>query len=361
MSVPRSWVRLDALRHNFQKLRETAGEANVVAVVKADAYGHGLLPVARSLPDADAFAVARFADAMTLAEADLGRPIVLFGGVYRREELKRILDRGIQPAVHCRAQLELLESAPRGNAVVWLKVDTGMGRLGFEPGECDEVLQRLRAARAVGEVRLMTHLANADDRSATGTLEQVERFRSLLDGFDGDISVANSAGLLGWTDAVRCGVEARRSWMRCGLALYGASPFARITGRELGLRSVMQFGSALISVKRVRAGDRVGYGGVWQARQDTVIGIIAAGYGDGYSRYLPSGAPVLVNGRRVPLAGRVSMDFSTVDLGPDAEDVAGDPVTLWGDELPVEEVAAAARTIPYTLLCGVTAERRIVP
>lgn len=355
--LPHARIRLKALRNNFEKLREKAGGAKILAVVKANAYGHGLLTVARSLPEADAFAVARLGDALALADADLGRPVVLFGGVQRHAELERVLARGIQPVVHCRSQLELLEGAPPGKAVVWLKVDTGMRRLGFEPAECADVLRRARAARAVGEIRLMTHLANADDRRDARTLEQLGQFRLLLDSFDGDISVANSSGLLGWTEAVGCGVAAARSWMRCGLALYGVSPFAGTIGRDSGLLPVMQFESELISVKAVSAGERVGYRGTWQAREDTVIGTIAVGYGDGYSRFLPSGAPVLVNDRRVALAGLVSMDFAAVDLGPAAGDEIGDPVILWGDELPVEEVAASAGTIPYTLLCGVSAAR----
>lgn len=361
MSAPRARVRLAALRHNLEKLREAARGARVIAVVKANAYGHGLLPAAASLRDADAFAVARLNDAMMLADAEPGRPIVLFGGVYRRDDLERVLARGIQPVVHCPAQLELLESSGAGSAAVWLKVDTGMQRLGFAPSECRDALRRLRACRSVGELKLMTHLANADDRRDARTSEQLDVFRELLDGFDGEVSIANSAGLLGWPDSIACGIDPRRAWVRGGLALYGVSPFPATTGAEFGLLPVMQFESELISVKGVKAGDRVGYGGRWTARKDTVIGIVTAGYGDGYSRFLPSGAPVLVNGRRVPLAGRISMDLAAVDLGPNSGEAIGDPVILWGDGLPVEEVAGSAGTVPYTLLCGVRAEPVIVP
>ncbi len=361
MSAPRALVRLEALRNNFAKLREAASGARMVAVVKADAYGHGMLPVAGALPDADAYGVARLHDALGLAEALPGKPIVLFGGVYRREDLAAALAHGVQPVIHCRDQLELVESAPAGEAVVWVEVDTGMRRLGFEPAECPQVLARVRAARAVREVRLMTHLANADDRRDRRTSEQLGRFRDLLDGFDGEISVANSPGLLGWTVAAACGCEPARTWVRCGLALYGVAPFPGTQARDFGLRPVMQFETELVGLKRVRAGNRVGYGGTWQASRDTVLGIVAAGYGDGYTRFLPSGAPVVINGRRVPLAGRVSMDFAAVDLGPDAPDAIGDRVVLGGDELPVEEVAEHAGTVPYTLMCGVRAPRLVVP
>jgi alanine racemase len=351
---PRARIRLDALQNNFDRLREAAGGAKVIAVVKANGYGHGLLTVARNLPEADAFAVARLADALTLADAGLGRPVLLFGGVYSAAQLSDAVEKGIELVVHCRPQLELLEAAAPGRAVVWLKVDTGMNRLGFGLPECESAIRRLRNCKAAGEVRLMTHLANADDRRDGHTGRQLAAFRSVLRGFDGEFSIANSAGLLGWPDSISAGAEPSRSWVRCGIALYGISPFAGTSGADFGLRPVMHLESSLIGVKAVGAGDRVGYGGTWHAPRDTMIGIVGVGYGDGYSRFLPSGTPVVVNGRRVSLAGRVSMDLAAVDLGPGAADQIGNPVTLWGDGLPVEEVAESAGTIPYTLVCGVT-------
>lgn len=353
MTAPRVRIRVDALQENYERLRAAAGGARVIAVVKANAYGHGLLTVARNLPEADAFAVARLSDALALAEAGIRQRIVLLGGVYNASELDAAVDKGFELVVHCQPQLELLEAASPGRAVVWLEVDTGMHRLGLDPAECAAAVTRLKSCGAVSEVRLMTHLACADDRRDARTDEQVARFRSLLDTFDGPISIANSPGVLGWTDSICAGVDPGRSSVRCGIALYGVSPFAGTTGADFGLRPVMQFESAVIAVKPLRAGDAVGYGAAWQARNDTVIGIIAAGYGDGYTRHLPSGTPVLVNGRRAALAGRVSMDLAAVDLGPGAAERVGDRVTLWGDGLPVEEVAAAAGTIPYTLVCGV--------
>jgi alanine racemase len=352
--APRARIRVDALQDNYERLCAAAGGAEVVAVIKANAYGHGLLTVAEALPQAHAFAVARLADALALAEAGIRRPIVLLGGVYSASELEAAVEHGIELVVHCRPQLELLEAAARGRAVVWLEVDTGMRRLGLEPEECEAAVARLRQCKAVGEVRLMTHLACADDRRDARTDEQVARFRSLLRAFDGRISVANSPGVLGWPGSICAGADPDRSSVRCGIALYGISPFPGTTGAEFGLRPVMQFETGLIAVKQLRAGEHVGYGATWRARNATVIGIIAAGYGDGYTRSLPSGTPVLVNGRRATLAGRVSMDMAAVDLGPGAAERVGDRVTLWGDGLPVEEVAASAGTIPYTLVCGVS-------
>ncbi|HEX2138866.1 MAG TPA: alanine racemase [Woeseiaceae bacterium] len=354
MTAPRALIRVEALRENYERLCTAAGGAKVIAVVKANAYGHGLLTVARNLPEAHAFAVARLADAIALSRAGIRQPILLLGGVYSASDLDTAVNKGFELVVHCEPQLDLLEAARPGRAVVWLEVDTGMRRLGLEPEVCEAAVERLRQCKAVGELRLMTHLACADDRRNARTREQIARFRSLAASFDGPISIANSPGVLGWPDSICAGADPGRSSVRCGIALYGISPFAGTTGRDFGLSPVMQFESKLIAVKQLRAGEHVGYGATWKARNDTVIGIIAAGYGDGYTRFLPSGAPVLVNGRRAALAGRVSMDLAAVDLGPAGAERVGDAVMLWGDGLPVEEVAASAGTIPYTLVCGVT-------
>lgn len=362
MTVPRAYIRPEALRNNYDRLRAAAGGARVIAVIKGNAYGHGLLTVARALPDADAFAVAHVADAVALAQAGIRQPILLLGGVYTRAELDIALARGFELVVHCRPQLELLETAASGSTVVWVEVDTGMHRLGLHPDDCAEALARLRKCRAVGELRLMTHLSCADDRGDGRTESQVERFCELLDGFDGGFSIANSPVVLGWPGSVCVGLDPARSWARCGIALYGISPFPGTTGADLGLRPAMHFEAGLVSIRDVRAGETVGYGATWQAPCDTVVGIISAGYGDGYTRFLPSGTPVLVNGRRAALAGRISMGLTAIDLGPGATDRIGDRVTLWGDGLPVEEVAACADTIPYTLVAGVrTGALRVEP
>lgn len=357
----RALIRLDALKHNFNRIREAANGARILAVVKADAYGHGLETVAMSLPDADGFAVARLDEALELHEAGVRKPVVLLEGVTGREEMEIALQRRFQAVVHCERQIEWLEEASAGSMSVWLKIDTGMHRLGFEPQRSAELIERLSACRSVREIRLMTHLATADERDHAMTSRQLTAFREALGQFEGDISVANSPAIFGWPDAITAGLETRRTWIRAGICLYGISPFAGSSGSDLGLRPVMELVTSLISVKPIRAGDRVGYGATWEAGQDTMLGIFAAGYGDGYSRFIPSGTPVLVNGRRTRLAGRVSMDMAAVDLGPGAADEIGAPVTLWGDGLPVEEVAACAGTIPYQLLCGVTRRATRLP
>jgi alanine racemase len=230
-----------------------------------------------------------------------------------------------------------------------------MHRLGITPADAPEFIDCLRSCAAVGEVRLMTHLANADRPDHPRNTEQMRCFAKLLAGFEGAVSIANSAALLGgarlpgWIT-----VERPNLWVRPGIALYGISPFVGQTGRELGLEPVMEFESRLVAVKPVAQGQTVGYGDTWAAARDTMIGIVSAGYGDGYSRFLPSGTPVLVSGRRVAVAGTISMDMFAVDLGPDAADRVGAPVLLWGRDLAVEEVAAAAGTIAYQLVGGIT-------
>jgi alanine racemase len=349
----RAVIRLAAIRNNLAIIRNLTGAARIVAVIKANAYGHGLVAVARQLPTADSFAVARLSEAVRLREAGIEQPVILLEGAFTPRELDESLARKLELVVHCEAQLAMLEARQRGDAVVWLKVDTGMHRLGFEAREVARLQARLARCPAVREVRLMTHLANADDRGDERTKLQIDRFAALLDSFDGDFSIANSAGILGWPEAISGTAEASRSWVRAGIALYGVSPFRGTVGAEFGLQAAMNLEARIIAVKAIGKGVAVGYGGYWRAPRDTVLGIVSAGYGDGYSRFLPSGTPVLVNGREAALAGRISMDTAAIDLGPDSKDAVGDSITLWGEALPVEKVAACAGTIPYTLLAGV--------
>jgi alanine racemase len=326
-----------------------------MAVVKANAYGHGLLEVARRLANVDCLAVARFAEARRLRDAGISTDIVVLGGPLASQDLDVARDLNLQIAVHDLQQLSWLSSAQYSLPRIWLKVDTGMRRLGIYPDAVADCLERVRPrAERIG---LMTHFASADETRSPTTEQQLARFIPLAEGFDGDVSVANSPGLLSWPELLDSLAEVcdeNRLWIRPGLAIYGLSPFEDRSGSDIGLMPAMQLESQLLSVKSIAAGDRVGYGGTWEAPTDTVLGVVAAGYGDGYTRHIPSGTPVLVNGRRVPVAGRISMDLTAVDLGAEATDKVGDPVILWGDGLPVEEIAAAAGTIPYALVTGVT-------
>ncbi len=344
-------ISLSALEHNLNRARRAAPGARVLAVIKANGYGHGMVRVARSLPHADAFAVASIDEALILRQAGVTHPIVLLEGVFDGEELAQAAEHGLEPVVHSDEQLGQLEAArPAAPLTVWLKIDTGMHRLGFSPGRAAEARRRLEACGAVSNVRLMSHLANADTPGDARTDAQLDVFNACAEEFPGERSIANSGGVLAWP-------RAHFDWVRPGIMLYGASPFAD-TGAEHDLRPAMTLSTRLIALQHLHAGDAVGYGGTWTCPEDMPVGVAAIGYGDGYPRHAPDGTPVLVNGRRVPLIGRVSMDMICLDLRSQPQARVGDEVVLWGDGLPVEEVARAAGTIAYELLCRVTARVR---
>ena len=342
-------INLPALRHNLRRARTLAPGSRVMAMVKANAYGHGLALAARALSEADAFGVASLDEALVIRHAGLAHPIVLLEGVFSAAELEEAARCGCELVVHDERQLALLEASRLDHAFgAWLKLDTGMHRLGFAPGETRAAWERLHAAAAVrGPVRLMTHLARADEPGNADTRGQLQIFAAATAGLRAERSLANSAALLAWP-------ESHADWVRPGILLYGVSPFAGQRGADHGLMPVMTMRTELIAVKTVARGDRVGYGGQWTADKDTRIGIAAIGYGDGYPRHAPNGTPVLVNDARAPLVGRVSMDMIAVDLCMQPDARVGDTVVLWGPELPVEEIARAAGTIAYELLCGVT-------
>jgi alanine racemase len=344
-----------ALKHNLQVLRQRAPHSKVMAVVKANAYGHGLVTVARALAGdaaksgADAFAVARLEEAQELRSAGIQQRIVLLEGVCCTENLQAAAQLKLDLVVHDASQLPLL-AAWRGEQRfdLWVKVDTGMNRLGFRPEQFAAVWSALRAMpQAAAQLRVMTHLANADIRGDNSIASQLARFQAVPP-LGVETSIANSAALLGLP-------ATQADWVRPGLALYGVSPFADQQGAQLGLRAAMSFETTVIAVREVPAGEAVGYGQVWRAQLATRVAILAAGYADGLLRSLPSGAPVLLHGQRVPLVGRVSMDMIAVDVTSLPACQVGDRAELWGSQLPVEEVAAAAGTIPYELLCALRA------
>jgi alanine racemase len=352
----RARVDTGALRHNLGAIRAYAPGAKVMAVVKANAYGHGLVNTALALADADSFAVARLEEGIALRSAGVRAPIVLLEGVFSAEQLAEAAHHGFELVVHDPLQLGLLERH-RGveRFVLWLKMDTGMNRLGFRPETFAAAYARLAALAVPAlELRAMTHLARADEREQPMTREQVATFEKTLAaaGLSGGAqrittSIGNSAGTLGWP-------AAHGDWVRPGLALYGVSPFAGETADEHGLRPVMTLETTVLTVRDVKRGETVGYAGAWRAGRDSAIAILAAGYGDGLPRHLDNGTPVLVGGARHPLVGRVSMDMIAVDVTGTTRIVAGSKAIIWGAGLPVEEVARHADTIPYELLCGVS-------
>ncbi len=337
-----------ALRHNLQVVHTIAPNSKVLAVIKANAYGHGLIPVAQALNSADGFGVARLREAMALREAGVDQSIVLLEGVFSHAEFDAAARLNFEIVVHSFEQLDALETWHGARPLsIWCKIDTGMNRLGFRVDDFAMAWSRLNACKNVqAKPRVMTHLADADERADQRTSRQIERFNSLVRDLNVERSIGNSAGTLAWP-------EARVEWVRPGLMLYGMSPFMNSVAADLNLQPAMTLTTPLIAVRDVRAGEQVGYGGIWQASKDTRVGIAAVGYGDGYPRHMRSGAPVLIRGHQATVIGRVSMDMIAIDLG-DKPVMVGDTVVLWGKDLPAERVAAFADTIPYELVCGIS-------
>jgi len=348
-------IHLGALRENLRRVRELAPGAKVMAVVKADGYGHGLERVARALEGADAFGVAGIADGQRLRAAGASQRIVVLSGPDEAGDLAELRRLKLDAVIHEHAQLDLLaaDADPR-SLRVWLKIDTGMHRLGFAPEEVREVHARLRAMPGIDrDVVLMTHFANSDVFDDAVTTQQIERFERATSGIAGERSLSNSAGVLGWP-------EAQGQWVRAGGTLYGMSVVAGRIGTDFGFRPAMTLSTKLVAVHRVRKGERIGYAGAFECPEDMPVGVAAIGYGDGYPRQASAGTPVLVGGARASLAGRVSMDLVTIDLRNAPAAKVGDEVVLWGRGLPVEEIADHAGTIAYELTCGVTRRVRFV-
>jgi alanine racemase len=339
-------IDLAALKNNLRVVRRLAS-SRIMAVIKANAYGHGLLRAAEALDEAEGFALLDVRDAISLREAGFRQTILLLEGFFTADELPLLAEYELSTVIHSPQQLAMLDAYPRrGTLSVWLKINTGMNRLGFTPEQVPAVMDRLKSHPATGEVTLMTHFSHADEPE--GVAEQLERFKGLTAAYRAPRSLANSAALLRYP-------ATHAEWVRPGIMLYGASPFADTSAQQLGLQPVMTLSSQLISVRELKAGDRVGYAGLFTADKTMRIGTVACGYADGYPRHAPTGTPILVNGQRTRTLGRVSMDMLSVDLSGISNADIGSPVTLWGKDMPVEEVATAAGTISYELTCALTA------
>ncbi|MCB1858264.1 MAG: alanine racemase [Gammaproteobacteria bacterium] len=347
---PEALIDLAALRANLRRVKEKAPRSRVLAVIKANAYGHGAVRIARALEAADALALARVKEAVSLRRAGITKPLMVLEGFFDQEELEAASAHQIELAISRPEQLDLLDRVRLTHPVsCWLKINTGMNRLGFLPEQAVAAMRRLSAAPAVqGRVRLMSHFANASDIEDTTTDRQLRSFTAVAEALGaGERSLANSAGILGWPDS-------HFEWVRPGIMLYGSSPFDEGIAKQDGLLPVMTLRSQLIAVNHCSAGDAVGYSGCWRCPEAMPVGVVAIGYGDGYPRHAASGTPVLLNGQRVSLIARVSMDMITIDLRSQPGARVGDPVILWGIGLPAEQVAAAAGTISYQLFCGIT-------
>jgi alanine racemase len=348
-------IHLGALRHNLARIKAMASPARVMAVVKADAYGHGLERVARALDaQAECFAVAALGDGLRLRAAGHRQRIVVLSGPDQGGDIAEMQRLQLDAAIHHESQLHwLAEARPgRGRLRVWLKIDSGMHRLGFAPEHVAGVHARLAAMPGLDlEIGLLSHFSDSEVFEGDHTLTQITRFAEATRGLDGPRSLSNSAAVLGWP-------EARVDWVRTGGLLYGLSVVEGRSGADFGFRPAMTLATRLIAINRIGKGESIGYNGTWTCPEDMPVGVAAVGYGDGYPRSAGSGTPVRVGDTRVPLIGRVSMDLITLDLRDAPQAKVGDRVTLWGDDLPVETVARHAGTISYDLTCGMT--RRVL-
>ncbi|MFY0665581.1 MAG: alanine racemase [Natronospirillum sp.] len=344
-------VHLDAIRHNYQLAKAQAPNAQAAAIVKANAYGHGAVRVAQALAnDVDCFGVACIEEAIELRVAGIKQPILLLEGFFHADELPLIDQHQLWTGLHTDEQLAALQAyAPqlRHPLTVWVKLDSGMHRLGFAPERAAALHATVSALPNVADIVMMTHFARSDEPEQDQTPEQIRRFESVLESLNCPISLCNSAGVMAWP-------QAHGQWLRPGMMLYGATPFVSANAVADQLQAGMTLTSEIIAVRDVAAGESVGYGATFTCDTPRRIGTVAMGYGDGYPRHAKNGTPVLVNGQRTALAGRVSMDMLTIDLTHLPAAKIGDTVTFWGPELPAAEVAPWCDTIPYTLVTCLT-------
>ena len=346
-------INLEALSHNLSVVRSYSQSAKVIAVIKANAYGHGMLAVARHLQDkVEALAVACVDEAKLLRDNQINCQIVVLQGFHNQQQLEQCLALNLQPVCHQHWQVDLLTQHSDDQKInVWLKVDTGMNRLGIAVDECVELQPSLQALSAVNDLKLMTHFANADDQYADSNQHQLDAFNSVLESNVAEASMANSAALLSIPASIK-------DWVRPGLMLYGVSPFSAQSSTDFDLRPVMTLKSHIIAIKTIPSGEAVGYGSCWSSQRHSQIAVVAIGYGDGYPRHAANDTPVMINGQVCPLVGRVSMDMLTVDVTDLANSVSiGDEVELWGEGIDVGEVARCSGTIAYELLCNTGKEQ----
>lgn len=346
MRPARALIDLSALRHNYQLARETTG-AKALAVIKADAYGHGAVRVAQALEaQADGFAVACIEEALELRQAGIRAPILLLEGFFEADELPLIVEHDFWCVVHSLWQLEAIEQTTVGKPLnIWLKMDSGMHRVGVHPADYESAYKRLLASGKVAKVVLMTHFARADELGNARTDEQVAIFQSAREGLAAEVSLRNSPGVMGWPNVPS-------DWVRPGIMLYGATPFDQPQSVADRLQPVMTLESKVICVRELPAGEPVGYGGAFVTERNMRIGVVAMGYADGYPRQAPTGTPVMIDGHRSQLLGRVSMDMLCVDLTHVPGASLGSRVELWGKKVLASDVATHAGTIPYQIFCN---------
>ena len=346
-------IHLDAFRHNYQVAKQSHG-GKALAVIKANAYGHGAVQCAKAIEsEADGFAVATIEEALQLREAGIKAPILLLEGFFEAAELPLIVAQDLWFIVHHVWQIEVLLTAILEKPVqVWLKMDSGMHRIGLSPAEYTAAYMRLSAHKNVEKIVLMSHFANADNLNSPHTQQQIAVFKSVTAGLNAEVSLANSAAILGWQVAAA-------DWSRPGIMLYGANPLnanqANLTDADAKktLRPVMQLSSSIISIRKIAKGESIGYGSTFTAERAITVAVVACGYADGYPRSAATGTPIAVDGNMTRLIGRVSMDMLFVDLTDIPSANIGSHVELWGKQVSANAVATSAGTIAYELFCNV--------
>ena len=346
------------MQHNLAQVRSYAPMSRVWAVVKANAYGHGLERAMRGFATADGLALVETEGALQLRTGGWIKPILLLEGFFDASDIPLLAEHNINSAVHNIEQVKMLEYTQLYRPIdVHLKMNTGMNRLGFRPSEYAAAYKRLRAIPGVRNITHMTHFANADEleHPRLTIAEQVRRFRFGAGELPGERSLSNSGGVLHQPDL---GDALSNDWVRPGIMLYGGTPGGRAAA-DYGLRPTMTLRSEVIGIQELQAGDTVGYGSRFVADGPMTVGVVACGYADGYPRHAPHGTPVIVDGVRTTLVGRVSMDMMTVDLTPVRNPRIGSKVLLWGDGLPIDEVASSAGTIGYELMCALAGRVRV--
>jgi alanine racemase len=349
MHAPIVEIDIPALQHNFAQVKQYAPKSKVLAMIKANAYGHGAIACAKNLPDADAFGVARLDEAILLRQAGIQQPLVLLGGVLYANELDIIAEYDFDILVHQPDQIAMLEAYKGAHKFsVWLKLDTGLHRLGFSAEQATDAYLKLKNCKQVKQpFYVMSHLSAPEQEGSPLTLQQLDKFQELTEHWPEEKSMAKSAGIIAWP-------QTHFDWVRPGIMLYGISPFPGKTGEDLNLKPVMTVRSHLLRVDQRKAGDPIGYGGTWRCPEDMPVGVVAMGYADGYPGNLREPAPILLNDQICTVVGRVAMDLLMVDLRQKPDAKAGDEVVLWGKGLPVEKVAHAAQSVPYTLTTAIS-------
>ncbi|WP_118985947.1 catabolic alanine racemase DadX [Photorhabdus sp. CRCIA-P01] len=339
-------IHLDALGNNLAIIRNKVGNSKIWAVVKANAYGHGLHCIWRYLDQADGFALLDFHEAILLREQGWQGSILLLEGFFKPEDLPIIDEYQLTTVVHSHWQLEAIEAANLSKPIdIYLKLNSGMNRLGFPVDQYSAVLSLARGIRQIGQITLMSHFANADNKEI-GVTEQLNVINSVSQGLDISQCLANSAASLWYP-------QTHRDWVRPGIVLYGASPSGKWKDiADIGLKAVMSLQSEIIAIQNLKAGDKIGYGSKYTASGPMRVGTVACGYADGYPRRAMTGTPIMVDGVRTQVLGTVSMDMLSVDLTPCPQAQIGAPVELWGQNLPVDDVAESSGTIGYELLCA---------